>query len=74
MITALLVIICIAIAAGIIWLIFTKDKVVARTWGIVGLSFIIGLTVFGYFFMQSRQMMQSGLTVKRKLSATVFHR
>ena len=55
MITALLVIICIAIAAGIVWLIFTKDKVIARTWGIVGLSFIIGLTVFGYFFMQSRQ-------------------
>jgi len=55
MFTVLLVLICIAIALCLGWIIFAKDKAISRTWGIVGLSFIIGLTVFGYFFMQSRQ-------------------
>ncbi|MEN6444856.1 MAG: SIMPL domain-containing protein [Candidatus Cloacimonas sp.] len=55
MTTILLILICLAIVLGIAWLIFAKDKMIPRTWGIVGLSFIIGLTVFGYFFMQSRQ-------------------
>ncbi|MDD2229914.1 MAG: SIMPL domain-containing protein [Candidatus Cloacimonetes bacterium] len=37
------------------WLISGKDKTVSKTWGIAGLSFIIGLSILGVFLVQSRQ-------------------
>ncbi len=41
--------------AGLAWVIFGKDKGLSRTWGIAGISFIIGLTLLGAFLVQSRQ-------------------
>jgi hypothetical protein len=41
--------------AGLAWVIFGKDKGLSHTWGIAGISFIIGLTLLGAFLVQSRQ-------------------
>jgi len=41
--------------AGIAWIIFGRDKGFTRTWGIAGLSFVVGLTLLGAFLVQSRQ-------------------
>lgn len=48
--------------AGIAWIVFSKDKGFTRTWGIAGLSFVIGLTLLGAFLVQSRQT-ENGLRV-----------
>lgn len=54
MTTNLMLITALAVVAFLIWIIFGKDKATPRTWGIVGLSFIIGLSILGAFLVQSR--------------------
>lgn len=34
---------------------FEKDKKNSRSWGVLGISFVIGLSIFGAFFVQSRK-------------------
>jgi len=40
---------------GIVWIVSGKDKNLSRSWGIAGISFVIGLTIFGVLLVQSRQ-------------------
>jgi len=53
--TAVLILIGIAILVGLEWILDKSDKAGARTWGIVGISFIIGLAILGMFLVQSKQ-------------------
>lgn len=45
----------ITVALLFVWIILAKDKVNLRTWGIAGISFVIGLSLLGAFLVQSRQ-------------------
>lgn len=53
--STIFIIIGIAIVCGLDWIMSKSEARGARTWGIVGLSFIIGLGVLGIFLVQSRQ-------------------
>jgi hypothetical protein len=55
MFTNLLLLAAVIAIAGIAWVILSKDKAASHTWGIMGLSFIIGLSILGAFLVQSRQ-------------------
>ena len=52
----------IVIAGIVIWEHFSKEKAHSRGWALAAIGFIIGLTVFGSFFLQSRKVEQ-GLRV-----------
>ncbi len=45
----------VAIVVMAVWEVTGKDKSPLRGWLIAGICFILGLSVFGYFFMESRQ-------------------
>ncbi len=52
----------IVVAAIVAWEYFGKDKAHSRGWALVAIGFIVGLTVFGTYFLQSRKVDQ-GLKV-----------
>ncbi len=45
----------IAVLCGVDWIVSSKDKNASRSWGVVGISFIIGLSILGIFLVLSRQ-------------------
>lgn len=49
------IIIGIAVVYGLDWILSKSNSPTSRTWGIAGLSFIIGLSVLGLFLVQSKQ-------------------
>ncbi len=44
----------ISLLALIIWIVVTRDKTIARSWGVIAVALIIATTVFGVFLLQSR--------------------
>ncbi|MBP7205710.1 MAG: SIMPL domain-containing protein [Candidatus Cloacimonetes bacterium] len=49
----------VAIVVMSVWEAVGKDKSPLRSWLIAGICFILGMAVFGYFFMESRQDKES---------------
>ena len=53
--TFMWIIIGIAVLCGLDWILSKSNSPASRTWGIAGLSFILGLSILGVFLVQSRQ-------------------
>ena len=50
-------VIIVAIIVGVaLWAVFEKGKSPLRPWLVVGIAFIIGMAMFGSYFLQSRKV------------------